>query len=77
VQRGERGSLAEVLSINHDRCHHGLNYLSNDIVVLAFCELNSLVRSILQEEENKGVEPGSGEELGDGDAGGIAESLEK
>ena len=55
--------------------------MSTDIIVLVFSELNSLVRKILQEEENKGVELtvdcGSGEELGDGDAGGKAESLEK
>jgi hypothetical protein len=70
-EEGRRG-LAEVLSINHDPCYHELHYWSNDIIVLVFSELTSLVRKILQEEENKGVELtggcGSGEEPGDGDA---------
>jgi len=79
-EEGRRG-LAEVLSINHDPCYHELYYLSNDIIVLVFSELNSLVRKILQEEENKGVELtggcGNGEEPGMGMRGGNAENLEK
>ena len=30
--------------------------MSNDIIVLVFCELTPFVRTILQGEENKGVE---------------------
>jgi hypothetical protein len=67
-EEGRRG-LAEVLSINHDPCYHELHYLSNDIIVLVFSELNSLVRKILQEEENKGVEFTGG--CGNGDEPGM------
>jgi hypothetical protein len=48
--------MAEVASINHDPCYHGLPFLSNTIIVLVFGELTSFVRKILQREENKGVE---------------------
>jgi hypothetical protein len=48
--------LAGLLSIHHDPCYHELQYLSNDIVVLAFGKLNYFVRTILQAVENKGVE---------------------
>src|SRR5258708_29140174 len=79
-EEGRRG-LAEMLSINHDPCYHELHYVSNDIIVLVFSELNSLVRKILQEEENKGVELtggcGNGDEPGMGMRGGKAENLEK
>jgi hypothetical protein len=79
-EEGRRG-LAEMLSINHDPCYHELHYVSNDIIVLVFSELNSLVRKILQEEENKGVELtggcGNGDEPRMGMRGGKAENLEK
>jgi hypothetical protein len=42
--------------IIHDPRYHDLVFLSSDIIVLVFSELASLVRKILQEEENKGVE---------------------
>ena len=45
-----------VSSINHDPCWHELHSLSNTFIVLAFSELTSFVRKILQREENKGVE---------------------
>ena len=43
-------------SINHHPPYHKLHDLSNTIIVLVFTELTSLVRKILQEEENKEVE---------------------
>ena len=50
------GSSASVASINHNACYHKLHNLSNTIIVLVFSEMTSLVRMILQREENKGVE---------------------
>ena len=38
---------ARVRSINHDPCYHELYCLSNDIIVLAFRDLTSFVRTIL------------------------------
>ena len=50
------GSSASVASINHNACYHKLHTVSNTIIVLVFSEMTSLVRMILQREENKGVE---------------------
>ncbi len=48
--------LAEVSSINHDPRYHGLHDLSSIIIVLVFSWFGIFVRTILQDEENKGVE---------------------
>jgi len=54
AQRGEWGSLAEVLSINHDPCYHELHYLSNNIIVPVFSELTYLFERFGKQKKTKG-----------------------
>jgi hypothetical protein len=53
-RRGLRGGIAEVSSINHDPCYHGLNTLSNTFVVLVVCKVAHLCEGFCKEKKTKG-----------------------